>query len=132
MAGSLAQEGPVSSGWSGRPQHRSGGGAPGVADAGGRAHRVPPPTVRPHASDTSGKVFARSRTPLTKWVLPIGLFRVGCSARPLAQELCVTYKTAWTLAIKLQPIPQPESPMEALVHFPSRLSGWIVGGTSAS
>jgi len=50
-----------------------------------------------HFSDTSGTVFARSRTPLTKWVLAIGLLRVGISARALAQELCVTYKTAWAL-----------------------------------
>ncbi len=57
-----------------------------------------------HFSDTSGTVFARSRTPLTKWVLAIGLFRVGCSARALAQELCVTYKTAWTLGTTLRTI----------------------------
>lgn len=57
-----------------------------------------------HFSDTSGTVFARSRTPLTKWVLAIGLFRVGCSARTLAQELCVTYKTAWTLLTTLRTV----------------------------
>lgn len=55
-----------------------------------------------HFSDTSGTVFARSRTPLTKWVLAIGLFRVGCSARALAQELCVSYKTAWQLLTTLR------------------------------
>jgi transposase len=57
-----------------------------------------------HFSDTSGTVFARSRTPLTKWVLAIGLFRVGCSARALAQELCVTYKTAWRLVTILRTV----------------------------
>jgi hypothetical protein len=37
--------------------------------------------------------------------LAIGLFRVGCSARVLAQELCVTCKTAWTLLTTLRTVP---------------------------
>lgn len=38
-----------------------------------------------HFSLRTGTVFERSRLPLTKWVLAIGLFRVGISARSLAR-----------------------------------------------
>jgi transposase-like protein len=55
-----------------------------------------------HFSDTSGTIFARSRTPLSKWVLAIGLFRIGVSARALGRELCVSYKTAWHLLTTLR------------------------------
>lgn len=57
-----------------------------------------------HFSDTSGTVFARSRPPLAKWVLAIGLFRIGLSAAALAREVCVTYKTAWALLTTLRTV----------------------------
>ena len=80
---------------------------------------------RHHFSDTSGTVFARSRTPLAKWVLAIGLFRVGCSARTLAQELCVTYKTAWTLLTTLRTVLAADPLL-------TRLAGEISFGESAT
>lgn len=48
-------------------------------------------------SDTSGTLFEKTRTPLSKWVLAIGLWKLGCSAKTLQAELGVTYKTAWTM-----------------------------------
>ncbi len=55
-----------------------------------------------HFSDTAGTIFAKTRTPLTKWVLAIGLFRVGISAQGLARELAVGYKTAWKMLMALR------------------------------
>lgn len=43
-----------------------------------------------------------SRLPLTKWVLAIGLLRVGISARALARELAVSRQTAWELLHRLR------------------------------
>ncbi len=36
---------------------------------------------RRHFSQRSGTVFEHSKLPLTKWVLAIGLFRIGISVR---------------------------------------------------
>lgn len=55
-----------------------------------------------HFSDTAGTIFAKTRTPLTKWVLAIGLFRVGISAPGLARELAIGYKTAWKLLMAIR------------------------------
>lgn len=55
-----------------------------------------------HFSDTAGTIFAKTRTPLAKWVLAIGLFRVGISAQGLARELAVGYKTAWKMGMTLR------------------------------
>ena len=55
-----------------------------------------------HFSDPSGTIFARSRTPLAKWVLAIG--RIGLSAAALAREVCVTSKTAWALLTTLRTV----------------------------
>ncbi len=57
---------------------------------------------RYHLSDTTGTIFAKSRTPLSKWVLAIGLFKIGIPARPLETELGVTYKTAWTIVNRIR------------------------------
>lgn len=50
-----------------------------------------------HFSLRTGTVLERSRLPLTKWVLAVGLFRVGISARALADELAVSVRIAWRL-----------------------------------
>jgi len=39
---------------------------------------------RCHFSETTGSIFAKTRTPLAKWLLAIGLFKIGNAARPLA------------------------------------------------
>lgn len=57
---------------------------------------------RCHFSDTTGTIFAKTRTPLSKWVLAVGLFKLGVAARPLQTELGVTYKTAWTMLDRIR------------------------------
>ena len=57
-----------------------------------------------HFSLRTGTVFERSRLPLTKWVLAIGLFRVGISARGLARELMVSVRIAWALLHRLRDV----------------------------
>ncbi len=52
---------------------------------------------RYHFSDTSGTVFQATRTPLSKWLLAIGLWKHGVSALALQDALGVTYKTAWAM-----------------------------------
>ncbi len=48
-------------------------------------------------SDTTGTLLEKTRTPLSKWLLAIGLWKLGCSAAALQAELGVTYKTAWAM-----------------------------------
>jgi uncharacterized membrane protein YdbT with pleckstrin-like domain len=55
-----------------------------------------------HFSETTGTLFAKTRTPLAKWLLAIGLFKIGIAARPLQVELGVTYKTAWTMLDRIR------------------------------
>jgi transposase-like protein len=57
---------------------------------------------RHHFTETSGTIFTKTRTPLTKWVLAIGLFKIGISARALQTELSVTYKTAWAMLDRIR------------------------------
>jgi len=57
---------------------------------------------RHHFTETSGTIFAKTRTPLSKWVLAIGLFKIGISARALQAELGMTYKTAWTMLDRIR------------------------------
>ena len=52
---------------------------------------------RHHFSDTSTTIFEATRTPLSKWLLAVGLWKHGISARGLAAALGVTYKTAWSM-----------------------------------
>jgi transposase-like protein len=55
-----------------------------------------------HFSETTGTLFAKTRTPLAKWLLAIGLFKIGIAARGLQVELGVTYKTAWTMLDRIR------------------------------
>jgi transposase-like protein len=55
-----------------------------------------------HFSLRTGTLLEGSRLPLTKWVLAIGLLRVGISARALARELAVSRQTAWELLHRLR------------------------------
>lgn len=57
---------------------------------------------RRHFSLRTGTLLEGSRLPLTKWVLAIGLLRVGISARALARELAVSRQTAWELLHRLR------------------------------
>jgi len=50
----------------------------------------------------TGTLLNGSRLPLTKWVLAIGLLRVGISARALVRELAVSRQTAWELLHRLR------------------------------
>ncbi len=55
-----------------------------------------------HFSDISGTIFVKTRTPLSKWFLAIGLFKIGISANALMVELGVSYKVAWGMLAKLR------------------------------
>lgn len=47
-----------------------------------------------HFSDTSGTIFEKTKVPLSKWVLGIGLWKIGISALQFAWAIGVNYKTA--------------------------------------
>lgn len=53
-------------------------------------------------SDTTGTIFQKSRTPLSKWILTIALFKIGISARQMSKEVKVTYKAAWSMMHKMR------------------------------
>lgn len=55
-----------------------------------------------HFSETTGTLFAKTRMPLSKWFLPIGLFKIGVATRTLQGELGVRYKTAWTMLDRIR------------------------------
>jgi len=57
---------------------------------------------RYHFSLTTGTIFEKTRTPLSKWILAIGLFKVGISANQLKEEINVSYKTAWGMLHKIR------------------------------
>lgn len=69
---------------------------------------------RKHFSLRTGTVFQGSRLPLTKWVLAIGLFRIGISARSLARELAVSVRVAWAMLHKLRDVVQRDVLMRKL------------------
>jgi transposase-like protein len=56
------------------------------------------------ASLTAGTVFEHSRTPLTKWFIAIYMMARASSISAIALQkvLKVTYKTAWTMLMKLR------------------------------
>lgn len=55
-----------------------------------------------HFSLRTGTLLEGSRLPLTKWVLAIGLLRVGLSSRALARELSVSRQSAWEVLHRLR------------------------------
>lgn len=67
-----------------------------------------------HFSLRTGTLFEGSRLPLTKWVLAIGLFRVGISARSLAREINVAVRVAWALLHRLRDVVQHDVLMRKL------------------
>lgn len=69
---------------------------------------------RYHFSLRTGTFFEGSRLPLTKWVLAIGLFRIGISARSLARELNVAVRVAWALMHRLRDVVQHDVLMRKL------------------
>lgn len=69
---------------------------------------------RCHFSLRTGTFFEGSRLPLTKWVLAIGLFRIGISARSLARELNVAVRVAWALLHRLRDVVQHDVLMRKL------------------
>lgn len=50
-----------------------------------------------HFSDISGTIFEKTTTPFSKWIMAIGLFKIGISANKLKDEIHVTYETAWNI-----------------------------------
>jgi transposase len=66
-----------------------------MRESGGVRYRCK--TCRHHFSDISGTIFEVTRTPLSKWLLAIGLWKHGISASALQDTLGVTYKTAWVM-----------------------------------
>lgn len=55
-----------------------------------------------HFSLRTGTLLEGSRLPLTKWVLAIGLLRIGLSSRALARELSVSRQSAWEVLHRLR------------------------------
>jgi transposase len=53
-------------------------------------------------TETSGTIFEKTRTPLSKWVCAIALFKIGISANQLKDEIRVTYKAAWQMLAKIR------------------------------
>lgn len=53
-------------------------------------------------SDITGTMFQGTKIPLCKWILAIGLFKVGISANQLAIEIGVSYKVAWAMMHKFR------------------------------
>jgi len=53
-------------------------------------------------TETSGTIFDKTRTPISKWICAIGLFKVGISANQLKDEIRVTYKVAWQMLAKIR------------------------------
>jgi len=52
--------------------------------------------------ETSGTIFEKTRTPLSKWVLAIGLFKIGIAAHQLKDEISITYKTSWQMLNRIR------------------------------
>lgn len=50
----------------------------------------------------TGTLLEGSKLPLTKWVLAVGLLRVGLSSRALARELSVSRQAAWEMLHRLR------------------------------
>jgi transposase-like protein len=57
---------------------------------------------RRHFNTLTGTWLADTRLPISKWVLAIGLFKVGLSARALAIELQISRRVAWRLMHRLR------------------------------
>jgi transposase len=53
-------------------------------------------------TETSGTIFEKTRTPISKWICAIGLFKIGISANQLKDEIRVTYKAAWQMLTKIR------------------------------
>lgn len=53
-------------------------------------------------TETSGTIFEKTRTHISKWILTIGLFRIGISANQLKEEIVVTYKVAWEMLKRIR------------------------------
>lgn len=53
-------------------------------------------------TETSGTIFEKTRTPVSKWICAIALFKIGISANQLKDEIRVTYKAAWQMLSKIR------------------------------
>lgn len=65
-------------------------------------------------SDITGTLFQKSRTPLSKWILAIALFKIGISARQMSKEVRLTYKAAWSIMHKMRACMQKDKFFEQL------------------
>lgn len=59
---------------------------------------------RYHFSLLTGTALQGTRLPLTKWVLAVGLFKVGISSHALARELQVSQRIAWRLLTRFRQV----------------------------
>lgn len=57
---------------------------------------------RYHFSDISGTIFEKTKIPISKWFLAIGLWKLGISALQLSWAIGVTYVTAWKMLIAMR------------------------------
>lgn len=69
-------------------------------------------------TETSGTIFNKTKMPISKWILAIGLFKVGITANQLKDEIKVTYKVAWEMLNRIRKAIKTD-------HLTSRLSGHI-------
>ena len=74
------------------------------------------PDCRRYFSVRTGTVMAQSQLPLRKWLYALYLFhtsRKGISAKQLAKELGITYKSAWFLGHRVREAMEYPGPMLA-------------------
>lgn len=57
-----------------------------------------------HFSDISGTFFSKTNLPISKWILAIGLWKLGISAKDLEWAIKVTYRNARNILRKLRQV----------------------------
>jgi len=84
-------------------------------------------TCRRHFNVLTRTWLADTRLPLSKWVLAIGLFKIGISARALAAELQISRRPAWRLLHRLRQALVAD-PLGQQLHGHIELDETYVGG----
>ena len=82
---------------------------------------------RRHFNLLTATWLADTRLPLTKWVLAVGLFKVGISARALAAELQVSRRVAWRMLHRLRTV-LAQDPLGQQLRGHIELDDTYIGG----
>src|SRR5512134_3269822 len=82
---------------------------------------------RRHFNLLTATWLADTRLPLTKWVLAVGLFKVGISARALAAELQVSRRVAWRMLHRLRTV-LAQDPLGRQLRGHIELDDTYIGG----